>query len=247
MKIKILGISGSPRHGNSEFLLNQAIDEIKKLKTIETETEIYSFVGKSFSPCRHCLACVKTGECIIEDDMQELKKKWLEADAIIYSVPVYHMSMPSQLKAFIDRLGNSIFAPAGDKPPKFMKVIGIIAQGIHIFSGQEHTLTDLINHTLVMGCIPIAGDPWESYIGVGAWTRTDSSPNALEMLLKHEDFDTKISVKAVRILGKRAVYLASILKAGVMTQKDVLNEDLAYSWILSKFEKKGSDEKNIVD
>jgi multimeric flavodoxin WrbA len=75
LKIKILGISGSPRHGNSEFLLNQAIDEIKKLKTIETETEIYSFVGKSFSPCRHCLACVKTGECIIEDDMQELKKK----------------------------------------------------------------------------------------------------------------------------------------------------------------------------
>ncbi len=119
-----------------------------------------------------CQACAKDGECIIKDDFQELLEKWIEADVILYSVPVYHMGMPAQLKAFLDRLGNSLFgryvknfSPDAVTLPRSLKVIGSIAQGAHIFSGQEHTITDLINHALIMGCVPVTGDMWEAYIG----------------------------------------------------------------------------------
>ena len=31
-----------------------------------------------------------------------------KADAHLYSVPVYHVGIPGQVKCFIDRLGNTI-------------------------------------------------------------------------------------------------------------------------------------------
>lgn len=55
-----------------------------------------------------------------------------------------------------------------------IRILGIcgspIAQGMHLSSGQEHALTDLINHALVMQSIPVTGDIWESYIGAAGRT-----------------------------------------------------------------------------
>ena len=243
MKVKILGISGSPRHGNSEFLLEQALGAAKSVKPSKVKIEFYSFVGKRFAPCYSCFRCIEEGDCIVKDDFQELRDKWVEADAIIYSVPVYHLSMPAQVKAFIDRLGNSLFASTGDNPPKFSKVIGIITQGTHIFSGQEHTITDLINHALIMGCIPVSGDPWESYIGVGGWTRTDIGVNALRELYEKGDEDAKVAVRAARSLGRRVALTSMIIKAGALAIKDILEEYPSYELLLSKAKKDAGGDK----
>jgi len=67
--------------------------------------------------------------CIIKDDFEDLFNKWLEADAVIYSIPVFHLGIPAHFKAFIDRLGQTLFAKYLDKPPKLLKVIGVITQG----------------------------------------------------------------------------------------------------------------------
>lgn len=161
--IKVLGICGSPRNGNSKFLLEEALDSAK-LSSEEVEVDYLSIRGKKIGGCVMCQACEKDGKCILKDDYDEFLQKWIKADVILYSVPVYHMGMPAQLKAFLDRLGNSLFGRyAGNFPPdavtlpKSLKVIGAIAQGAHIFSGQEHTITDIINHALIMGCVPVAG------------------------------------------------------------------------------------------
>ena len=47
--------------------------------------------------------CNETGICVIKDDMLEIHKKILEAEAIIHSVPVYFWAMTSQMKAYLDR------------------------------------------------------------------------------------------------------------------------------------------------
>jgi multimeric flavodoxin WrbA len=226
-KIRLLGISGSPRpRGNSRYLLEVALEAATELGS-SVETEVYSIggKGKSFAPCDSCYSCVRTGECRIKDSFQELRDKWLAADVIIYSVPVYHMTYPAQLRAFIDRLGNHLFGYYGGRISKHLKAIGIIAQGSHLFSGQEHTITDLVNHALIMGCIPVAGDIWESYIGVGGWTENDSRNNAIAKLFEEGSKDAQVTVRASRSLGKRTVQVAMIVKCGALANADLLRAD----------------------
>ena len=236
MEIKILGISGSPRKGNSEFLLTKGLDYVSNLNDFDVKIEKYLFKGKEFKPCIGCGYCGKNeGKCVHNDDFAELKNKWLQADVIIYSLPVYHMGIPGQVKCFIDRLGNSLFGTyknlfgsGEDTLPRLMKVIGGIVQGAHIFSGQEHTLTDLINHALMMQSIPVTGDMWKSYIGAAGWTNNKIDRNAMEDDFKKGNFDTRVAVEASEKLIKRAVEMAAIIKSGLKEHKKQLIKDSHY-------------------
>ncbi len=217
--MKILGISASPRgKGNSYYLLRKALDEAHRAVP-EAEIDIFHFGSKKFSGCVHCNGCLEKGTCVIQDDFQELASLWMAADAIIYSVPVYHFYIPGQLKCFLDRLGNShlpeIHRQALEKGfAKCLKVVGIISQGAAIFSGQEHSVTELINHAILMGCIPIAGNMSESYIGACGWTEWSVNKDAMEKLEAMPSSATKVSMKAVETLGYNVAYLTRLIKAG---------------------------------
>lgn len=231
IRIKVLGIAGSPRKdGNTEFLLNQALEAAKSVDSEAVEVEAYSIAGKKYLPCLSCFACAKLGYCIRgkNDDFNELRDKWIDADAVIVAVPVYHIGIPGQLKCFIDRLGNSLWSYYGGVGSKHLKAYGAIAQGIHIFSGQEHAITDIINHALVMGNVVISGDSWESYIGGGGWTENKVEKNALKTLFDGKSFDAEAAVKASRSLGKRVAELALVLKAGALCCMDYLKDDPAF-------------------
>jgi len=233
--IRVLGISGSPRKGNSQYLLEKSLAAASQVAPGEVETQLYSVRGKKYGPCISCFKCgEQRGECIIKDDFQELREKWVAADVIIYSVPVYHMGIPAQLKAFIDRLGNSLFGryaeifPGEAKLPKNLKVIGSIAQGAHLFSGQEHAITDLINHAMIMGCVPVTGDLWEAYIGAGAWTYNEIGRDVLEKSEGDNSLDTRVAMRGAESIGRRAVELAFILKAGGQLNASRLEKDPVY-------------------
>jgi multimeric flavodoxin WrbA len=99
--MKILGLCCSPRkQGNTETVLNEALEGAK---SAGAEIELYRVAGKDLKPCQGCRSCIKTGECAIKDDMQELHKKMLESDGIIYGSPIYFYGMTAQAKAIIDR------------------------------------------------------------------------------------------------------------------------------------------------
>ena len=234
-KVRLLGINGSSRlRGNSQFLLEQALDEVRMVASAYVDCEVYGIATKSIAPCDSCYTCGKRGDCRIQDDFQELRDKWVNADAVIYSVPVYHMTIPGKLRCFIDRLGNSVWAREGDRFGKSLKVIGAIAQGSHIFSGQEHAITDLVNHALLMGCVPISGDPWESYIGASGWTRNSGDKNALQKLYEEGDYDAQAAVRAARSLGRRVVQLALLIKTGGEHHRAMLEQDGGYSQFLKR-------------
>ena len=238
-KIKVLGICGSPRpKGNSMYLLEEAMKSAAEAGSF-VETEIYSMGGKGkyFAPCDSCFTCANTGDCRHKDSFQELRDKWYEADAIIYSVPIYHMTYPAQLRAFIDRLGNSSFGYYHSEITKELKVVGSMAQGTHIFSGQEHTITDLINHALVMGCLPISGDTWESYIGVGGWTENNTSKNAMEKLYNAGNYDAQCTMKAARSMGRRVAQVALIVKSGALANEQMLKADGGFNALYQRIEK----------
>lgn len=232
-KIKILGVCASPRNGNSLFLLKEALNGALAVNPEWIEIVQYAFKGKRFSPCVACYKCAKgdnLGECGIRDDFQELRDRWLKSHVIIYSAPVYHMGIPGQLKCFIDRLGNTLAYryPRENPPPRFMKVVGAIAQGMSFSAGQESTINFLIQHAVLKNCIPVSGDGWQSYLGVGGWTIMERAEDALQKQFENKIRDAEIAVKASRSLGKRAAELALMLSAGGIHSREFLSLDPAY-------------------
>ncbi len=233
--IKLLGISASPRKsGNSRYLLERALGAAKQTAPDRVRSELYSIAGKEMGPCVSCFRCADLGDCAIEDDFHELRDKWAEADALIYSVPVYHMGIPGQLKCFIDRLGNTLYHYYGGRMSRSLKSVGVVVQGSHLFAGQEQVITALINHAVLLSCVPVAGDPWPSYLGAAGWTRDGSRKDSLRRLYEEGEADALVTVAAAESLGKRVVQMALLLKAGGEASRDLLKEDGSYDAFLGR-------------
>jgi multimeric flavodoxin WrbA len=105
--MKIIGILGSSRiGGNTDVLLETALNEAK---TQGASTEKISLSEKSIAPCDGCSACHQTGECIVDDDAQDIYASMLSADGIIWATPVYFWSMTGQTKTLMDRTYSLLF------------------------------------------------------------------------------------------------------------------------------------------
>ncbi len=99
--MKIIGICCSPRrHGNSEILLEEALASAREAGA---ETELITLSGKDIHFCDGCDSCKKTRKCHIQDDMQPIYAKMLEAQGIIFSAPVYMWTVNGQTKTLMDR------------------------------------------------------------------------------------------------------------------------------------------------
>jgi len=100
-KTKVLGIAGSPRRGgNTDILLAEVMAGAASL---QAETKTVILCELNIAPCRHCDGCLKTGECIVDDDMQQMHKDLREADHIVLASPIFFMGVTAQTKAMIDR------------------------------------------------------------------------------------------------------------------------------------------------
>ena len=99
--MKLLGLSFSPKKmGNTELLLEKVFSGARQLTA---ETELYRVADKNIKPCDGCGTCFETGGCHIQDDMQHLYDKMIEADGIVFGTPVYFYNMTAQGKTVIDR------------------------------------------------------------------------------------------------------------------------------------------------
>jgi len=107
MIIKTLGISTSPRiKGNSELLLREAL---AGAESAGAHIEYIHLSDYNIAPCIECNACYTTGTCQIQDDYQQLLKKMLDADRLIFATPVFFMTVCAQAKMLIDR-GQCLWA-----------------------------------------------------------------------------------------------------------------------------------------
>ena len=94
---KILLICGSPREGNTHYILSKIHESLKIDKKIV-------FLNKlNFSHCKGCLSCYETGECIINDDMKNLFFDLKSCDIFLIGSPLYYGNVSGLMKQFIDR------------------------------------------------------------------------------------------------------------------------------------------------
>ena len=105
--MKTLGILGSSRKGgNTEILLDVALQEARQMGSSVSKITLRDRV---IAPCDGCLGCARTGECVLQDDMQEVYKEIREADGIIWASPVYFWSMSGLTKNALDRTYALLF------------------------------------------------------------------------------------------------------------------------------------------
>jgi multimeric flavodoxin WrbA len=104
--MKVIAINSSPRkEGNTYFLLNMVLDEIK---AAGIETEIYSMAGKQIQGCIACYQCMKNknGKCVVDKDIaNECIAKMREAEGILLGSPTYFSDVSAGMKALIERAG----------------------------------------------------------------------------------------------------------------------------------------------
>ncbi len=101
MKIKVLGISTSPRrNGNSDLLIQNALSGAE---STGANIEYLNLNDYKINPCIECNSCSKTGKCILKDDYEKVLEKIFSANRLIFATPVFFMSICAQAKALIDR------------------------------------------------------------------------------------------------------------------------------------------------
>lgn len=103
--MKIIGIAGSPRKGNTEWMLSRLM-ELAAQKG--AKTEILLLRKMDIRMCRGCLACEAGGKnregiCVMKDDMNSIYPRLLNADAIVLASPGYFEMISGLLKNFLDR------------------------------------------------------------------------------------------------------------------------------------------------
>lgn len=98
--MKILALLGSPRKGNSEILLNKAIELCQRENH---EIHLIKAFELNISDCTACDGCEDTGQCIISDDMDVVYPLLKQAHRIIIASPIFFFGIPGQLKLLIDR------------------------------------------------------------------------------------------------------------------------------------------------
>ncbi len=102
--MKILVLNGSPKEKSDTFRMTDAF--LRGLnKARANDVRVVRVIEKRIAPCRGCFACWQNmdGHCVIDDDQNEILDLYRSADLVIWSFPLYCYSMPSHLKAVLDR------------------------------------------------------------------------------------------------------------------------------------------------
>jgi len=99
--MKVLGLFGSPRRGgNTDLLLEEML---KGAQSQGAKIEKIFLSEYDISGCRECRSCEATGNCVIQDQMQEIYPRLMEADYIILASPIFFYGVTAQVKQMIDR------------------------------------------------------------------------------------------------------------------------------------------------
>ena len=100
---KIVVITGSPRKKGNSFAMTDAFIQAAEAKGHSVTRFDAAFM--KIGGCHACETCYSTGKaCSFDDDFNKIAPAILDADAIVFTMPVYWYSIPAQIKGVIDRV-----------------------------------------------------------------------------------------------------------------------------------------------
>lgn len=221
MELRILGISGSPRHGNTDVMVKESLTAAAEFADVETD-----FI--SLADCEIKGGCTSTYHCAgtplnkycvdYRDDVNEILDKILKADGLVVGVPIYWGGVTAQLKCLMDRSMCVEFKGF----PYRNKVAGALTVGYTRNGGHEPTLTQLHRWFMMHDMLTVGIGPERSKDGITCYwgpCGLQGFPKSSKMSVDGEKSLTAvtqdvIALKDCRLLAKRIVELARVVKLG---------------------------------
>lgn len=120
--IKVLAISGSPRHNGNTDLLLAKICEGAQSQSAASETLFLREL--EINECDGCHACWKISRCKHRDSAAEIYRQIEESDLLIFGTPVYWYGPTGLMKTLIDRF---VFFNSPDNRQKIKGKSAIVA------------------------------------------------------------------------------------------------------------------------
>ncbi len=103
MSKKVVVITGSPRKNGNSFTMTESF--IKAAQEKGHSVTRFDAAMMQIGGCHACETCFSTGKaCTFDDDFNKIAPAILEADALVFTMPVYWYSIPAQIKGVIDRI-----------------------------------------------------------------------------------------------------------------------------------------------
>ncbi len=211
MPIRIVGVSASPRHANTELLVKTALEAAKI--NDDVETVFVSLAGKKIEGCLNCRGCITKGKCVLKDDWDETFKPLMDPvpNGVIIGAPVYFFNMNSQARAYLERttslLKGLFFKEAKQLPPDWSKTAAAgISVGYDRNGGQEHVISSLTHWFLINNFVCVGGSH-VGYIGAPGWLMDEASKDSVGK-------DLKVGMASARIVGRKVAETAMMLKLG---------------------------------
>ena len=99
MEAVVLGISGSPIPNSNT---DRAVQRV--LKATGLPAEFIKLSDLEMEPCRACLGCIQTNQCVVEDDAKPLAEKFRRAKAFVLGAYTPYSSLDARTKMFMERM-----------------------------------------------------------------------------------------------------------------------------------------------
>lgn len=153
--MKVLLINGSPHANGCTYtaLENVAIGLHEK----GIDTEMIQVGHLDIRGCIACGQCRTLGQCVFNDKVNEVAKKFEEADGIVVGSPVYYAAPNGTLVSFLNRLFYST---------SFSKTMKVGAAVVSCRRGGASSTFDVLNKYFTISQMPIAPSRyWNSVHG----------------------------------------------------------------------------------
>jgi len=178
-KVKLLGISGSPRkNGNTSTMVQYCLEWAEKMGYVETE--YLSLADNKLYPCNGCMRCIGPNapdapyQCYAypDDDIKFIIPKVAECDGLLLGFPVYVGQVPSLFRMFHEKC--AVFGPhscTAYATAMRYKALGVISQGSMLYGGQETTFYSVAETAIHWGMLATAAWPTrEAPMPMSSWT-----------------------------------------------------------------------------
>lgn len=201
IKVKILGISGSPiKGGNCDTLVQAALSSAAEMGGVlgGVETEFITLAGSNITMCNHCQWCIENmAPCRVEDDARWIWEKITECDGLILGAPTWAFTLAPPMTILFSKVRYYAFFTQKLRN----KVVGYITLGFFGF-GLEQSLDTMENFTKPI-MLPVAR---------GWAIPTTAAFGGRPAYLEHGVLDDKAGMRRVKNVAIRVVEVARMIK-----------------------------------
>lgn len=189
--MKVLLINGSAHPKGCTYT---ALKEVEKtLQAQGLETELIQIGHTAIRGCIACGQCKTKGQCVFDDAVNQVAKKFEAADGIVIGSPVYYASANGNLISFLDRL---FYSTSFDRSMKVGACVVSCRRG-----GASATFDELNKYFTISGMPVAASQYWNSVHG-----------NTAQEVMQDEE-----GLQIMRTLGNNMAFLIKSIQLGKET------------------------------